>query len=108
MLLAALQGVSELFPISSLGHTVLLPWLLRWPVDRSDPTFLAFVVALHFGTALALVVFYRRDWRRFARKNRRRCYRSATASRSERPKHSRFSQGSRGRALRSSPVCSPG
>jgi len=66
MLLAALQGVSELFPISSLGHTVLLPWLLRWPVDRSDPMFLAFVVALHFGTALALVVFYRRDWLRIA------------------------------------------
>jgi undecaprenyl-diphosphatase len=57
-----LQGVSELFPISSLGHTVLVPALLRWPIDRSDPTFLAFVVALHLGTALALVVFYRRDW----------------------------------------------
>jgi len=62
MLLAVLQGVSELFPVSSLGHTVLIPWLLRWPVDRSDPTFLAFVVALHFGTALALIAFYRRDW----------------------------------------------
>jgi len=62
MLLAVLQGVSELFPISSLGHTVLVPALLRWPIDRSDPTFLAFVVALHLGTALALVAFYRRDW----------------------------------------------
>jgi undecaprenyl-diphosphatase len=64
MLLAVLQGVSELFPVSSLGHTVLIPWLLRWPIDRSDPTFLAFVVALHFGTALALIAFYRRDWMR--------------------------------------------
>jgi undecaprenyl-diphosphatase len=67
MLLAVLQGVSELFPISSLGHTVLVPALLRWPIDRSDPTFLAFVVALHLGTALALVVFYREDWIRIAR-----------------------------------------
>jgi len=64
MLLAVLQGVSELCPVSSLGHTVLIPWLLRWPIDRSYPTFLAFVVALHFGTALALIAFYRRDWLR--------------------------------------------
>jgi len=67
MLLAVLQGFSELFPISSLGHTVLVPALLRWRIDRSDPTFLAFVVALHLGTALALVVFYRRDWLGIAR-----------------------------------------
>ncbi len=64
MLLAVLQGVSELFPVSSLGHTVLLPALLHWTFDRSTPGFLAFVVALHLGTALALVVFYRRDWLR--------------------------------------------
>jgi undecaprenyl-diphosphatase len=62
MLLAVLQGVSELFPISSLGHTVLLPALLRWNVDEGSESFLAFVVALHLGTALALIVFYRRDW----------------------------------------------
>jgi undecaprenyl-diphosphatase len=67
MVLAVLQGASELFPISSLGHTVLVPALLRWKFDRSDPTFLAFVVALHLGTALALVVFYRADWVRIAR-----------------------------------------
>jgi undecaprenyl-diphosphatase len=66
MLLAVLQGVSELFPISSLGHTVLLPALFRWRIDRTDPTFLAFVVALHLGTALALLVFYRSDWARIA------------------------------------------
>jgi undecaprenyl-diphosphatase len=64
MLLAVLQGASELFPVSSLGHTVLVPALLHWKVDRTDPTFLAFVVALHLGTALALVVFYFADWRR--------------------------------------------
>ena len=62
MLLALLQGVSELFPISSLGHTVLIPALFHWRVDRKDPTFLAFVVVLHLGTALALVLFYWRDW----------------------------------------------
>ncbi len=62
MLLAVLQGASELFPISSLGHTVLVPALLHWKVDRSDPTFLAFVVALHLGTAIALIIFYRAEW----------------------------------------------
>jgi len=67
MLLAILQGFSELFPISSLGHTVLIPSLLRWNIDRSDPTFLAFVVALHLGTAIALIVFYRSDWIRIVR-----------------------------------------
>jgi undecaprenyl-diphosphatase len=71
MLLAILQGVSELFPISSLGHTVLLPALLRWNVDEGSESFLAFVVVLHLGTAIALLVFYRRDWivlvRAFAR-----------------------------------------
>ena len=62
MLLAVLQGVSELFPVSSLGHTVLLPALLRWRIDEGSDSFLAFVVVLHLGTALALIVFYRRDW----------------------------------------------
>ena len=62
MLLAVLQGVSELFPVSSLGHTVLIPALLHWNINRQDPTFLAFVVVLHLGTALALILFYRREW----------------------------------------------
>jgi undecaprenyl-diphosphatase len=62
MFLAVLQGVSELFPISSLGHTILIPALLRWTVDRSGESFLAFVVVLHLGTALALLIFYRREW----------------------------------------------
>jgi undecaprenyl-diphosphatase len=62
MLLAVLQGVSELFPVSSLGHTVLLPALLRWHIDEGSDSFLAFVVVLHLGTALALIVFYRNDW----------------------------------------------
>jgi undecaprenyl-diphosphatase len=62
MLLAVLQGVSELFPISSLGHTVLIPALLRWNVDEGSESFLAFVVVLHLGTAIALLVFYWREW----------------------------------------------
>ncbi len=63
MVLALLQGVSELFPISSLGHTILIPAALQWKnIDRSNPSFLAFVVVLHIGTALALVVFYRKEW----------------------------------------------
>jgi len=63
LVLALLQGVSELFPVSSLGHTILVPALLHWHnVDRSAPSFLAFVVVLHLGTALALVLFYRREW----------------------------------------------
>jgi len=63
LVLALLQGVSELFPISSLGHTILIPAALQWKnIDRSNPSFLAFVVVLHIGTALALVVFYRKEW----------------------------------------------
>ena len=61
--LALLQGVSELFPVSSLGHTILVPALLQWRnIDRASPSFLAFVVVLHLGTALALLVFYRAQW----------------------------------------------
>ena len=67
MVLAILQGVSELFPISSLGHTVLIPPLLHWHIDEGDESFLAFVVVLHLGTALALLVFYRDAWVRIAR-----------------------------------------
>src|SRR5271165_2525689 len=63
LVLALLQGVSELFPVSSLGHTILVPALLQWHnVDRSSPSFLAFVVVLHLGTALALILFYREQW----------------------------------------------
>src|SRR5438128_1405332 len=46
LVLAVLQGVTELFPVSSLGHTVILPKLLGWNLNQADPTFLAFVVLL--------------------------------------------------------------
>jgi undecaprenyl-diphosphatase len=63
LVLALLQGVSELFPVSSLGHTILVPAVLGWHnIDRANPSFLAFVVVLHLGTALALIVFYRAQW----------------------------------------------
>jgi undecaprenyl-diphosphatase len=61
-LLGVLQGVSELFPISSLGHSVILPALLGWPIDQNADYFLTFVVATHFATALALFVVYWNDW----------------------------------------------
>jgi len=63
LVLAILQGISELFPVSSLGHTILVPALLHWNnVDRAGPSFLSFVVVLHLGTALALIAFYRTQW----------------------------------------------
>lgn len=62
ILLAILQGVTELFPISSLGHSVLLPALLHWPIDREAPWFLPYIVVLHIGTAAALFLYFWRDW----------------------------------------------
>ncbi len=61
-LIAVMQGVTELFPVSSLGHSVLVPALLRWPLDRDAPWFLPFIVVLHLGTAAALVLYFWRDW----------------------------------------------
>jgi undecaprenyl-diphosphatase len=62
ILLGLLQGIAELFPISSLGHTVLIPAVLHWPVDRSNDSFVAFLVLTHFATALVLIGFFWRDW----------------------------------------------
>ncbi len=63
-LLGLLQGATELFPVSSLGHAVIIPTLLHWTFKQSDPTFLPFLVLLHLGTAGALLVLYWRDWLR--------------------------------------------
>jgi len=67
VVLGVLQGVSELFPVSSLGHVVLLPSLFGWHqvvAAQSDPesSWLAFVVMLHVGSALGLLVYFWRDW----------------------------------------------
>ncbi len=60
--LALLQGVTELFPISSLGHTVIIPGLFGWGDLARNDRFLPLVVALHLGTAIALVIYFWRDW----------------------------------------------
>ena len=59
---AILQGISELFPVSSLGHAVILPALLGWQIDQHSPSFLPFLVVLHLGTAAALLLYFWRDW----------------------------------------------
>jgi undecaprenyl-diphosphatase len=62
ILLAALQGVTELFPVSSLAHAVILPPLLGWAVDQESHAFLPFLVMLHLGTAAALLIYFWREW----------------------------------------------
>jgi undecaprenyl-diphosphatase len=62
IIIAVLQGVTELFPVSSLGHAVILPKLLGWNIDQQAPTFLPFLVVLHLGTAAALLLYFWRDW----------------------------------------------
>jgi undecaprenyl-diphosphatase len=64
LFIGLLQGATELFPVSSLGHAVLLPKILHWSYDQEDPTFLPFLVLLHLGTATALLILYRREWAR--------------------------------------------
>jgi undecaprenyl-diphosphatase len=60
--IAVLQGITELFPISSLGHAVIVPTILGWPIDQHAPAFLPFIVVLHVGTAVALLLYFWRDW----------------------------------------------
>ncbi|MCW2966207.1 MAG: undecaprenyl-diphosphate phosphatase [Actinomycetia bacterium] len=67
IILGLLQGVSELFPISSLGHSVILPKLLGWNIHQNDPYFLAFLVATHLATAIVLLIFFWRDWVRIVK-----------------------------------------
>jgi undecaprenyl-diphosphatase len=63
-----MQGVAELFPISSLGHSVLLPAVIggQWERDLNvsapESPYLAFIVGLHVATAIALIIYFRRDW----------------------------------------------
>jgi undecaprenyl-diphosphatase len=62
IVLAVLQGATELFPVSSLGHAVILPALLHWNIDQRAPSFLPFLVMLHLGTATALLIYFWNDW----------------------------------------------
>ncbi len=67
LIFGILQGATELFPVSSLGHSVLLPWIARWHIDQHDPLFLTFLVLTHTATALVLFGFFGRDWLRIIR-----------------------------------------
>jgi undecaprenyl-diphosphatase len=67
LFLAALQGVTELFPVSSLGHAVVVPRLLGLNFNETSPAFVPVLALLHIGTAGALLVLYRRDWVRIIR-----------------------------------------
>jgi len=67
IVIGLLQGVSELFPISSLGHSVILPRLLGWDIHQNDDYFITFLVATHLATALVLLGFFWHDWVRIAK-----------------------------------------
>jgi undecaprenyl-diphosphatase len=68
IILGLLQGISELFPISSLGHTVIFPKLFGWnelvkyQSSSSENAWLAFIVMLHVGSAVGLLIYFWRDW----------------------------------------------
>ncbi|MFL5926173.1 MAG: undecaprenyl-diphosphate phosphatase [Gaiellaceae bacterium] len=62
IILGLVQGVTELFPISSLGHSVILPQLLGWNIHQNDPYFITFLVATHLATAIVLFFFFWHDW----------------------------------------------
>jgi len=65
--LGLIQGVSELFPVSSLGHAVILPHLFGWNIHQNAEYFLTFLVAIHFATALVLLGFFWEDWVRIVK-----------------------------------------
>jgi undecaprenyl-diphosphatase len=67
ILFGLVQGVSELFPISSLGHAVVMPRLFGWNIHQNDKFFIAFLVAVHLATAIVLVGFFWRDWVRIVK-----------------------------------------
>ena len=62
LIIAIVQGATELFPVSSLGHAVILPAVLNWRMDEQSAAFLPFLVMLHVGTAVALLGYFWRDW----------------------------------------------
>jgi undecaprenyl-diphosphatase len=70
MVIGLIQGVTELFPVSSLGHSVLIPalvggsWAQDLSVSRPESPYLAFIVGLHVATAAAMIIYFRHDWAR--------------------------------------------
>ena len=67
IVIGLLQGFSELFPISSLGHSVILPRLFGWDIHQNDEYFLTFLIATHLATALVLLGFFWADWVRIVK-----------------------------------------
>lgn len=67
VLFAILQGATELFPVSSLGHAVIVPSLFHWGINQKSPEFLPFLVMLHLGTALGLLAYFYIEWLVMAR-----------------------------------------
>ena len=67
IILGALQGIAEPFPISSLGHGVIAPSLFGWNIHQNDEFFLTFLVATHCATAIVLFGFFFKDWMRIFR-----------------------------------------
>src|SRR3954467_14970473 len=67
VVLGLLQGASELFPVSSLGHSVILPQLLGWDIKQNDDFFIVFLVATHLATAIVLFCFFLDDWLKILR-----------------------------------------
>jgi undecaprenyl-diphosphatase len=64
VILGLLQGMTELFPISSLGHSVILPQLFGWNIHQNDDYFITFLIATHLATAIVLFIFFFQDWMR--------------------------------------------
>jgi len=62
IIIGLVQGITELFPVSSLGHSVVIPQLLHWHIHQNDSYFLTFLVATHLATAIVLFAFFWRDW----------------------------------------------
>lgn len=61
ILLGILQGLTEFLPVSSSGHLILVPWILGW-----QPLGLIFDIMVHVGTLLAVLVYFRREWRQMS------------------------------------------
>jgi undecaprenyl-diphosphatase len=67
LILGLTQGIAEPFPVSSLGHGVIIPGLFGWNIHQNDDYFLAFLVATHCATALVLFFYFLQDWLRIFR-----------------------------------------
>jgi undecaprenyl-diphosphatase len=62
IIIGLIQGITELFPISSLGHSVIIPKLLHWNLNQGQPFFLTFLIATHLATAIVLFCFFYKEW----------------------------------------------